>query len=123
MAYASAGTMKSGRSITAAAWGLDEGVRKTVGTYLKDAARHPWNPFPRVYVQSIMVIQPIDVVEGGRLSMCDACPDMTVYEDELVWSCRLEERIKYGEFATRAVEKAAPASEPLPEPGEPVPVR
>jgi len=122
MAYASPKTMGSGRAITAAASGFDEGVRGSLAAYLKDAVRHPWNPFPRLHVQSVMVIQPIDVVEGGRLSMCDACPDMTVYEDELVWSCRLEERIKYGAFATRTVERkpleeeASPQEEPVPVP-------
>jgi len=40
------------------------------------------------HVQSIMVIQPIDILESGAMNMCDACPDITVHEDELVWSCR-----------------------------------
>jgi len=32
----------------------------------------------------------------GEQSMCDGCPDITVMNDQLVWSCRLEERKKYG---------------------------
>jgi len=28
--------------------------------------------------------------------MCDGCPDMTVHNGELVWSCRLEERMEHG---------------------------
>jgi hypothetical protein len=28
--------------------------------------------------------------------MCDGCPDMTVYNGELVWSCRMEELKKFG---------------------------
>jgi hypothetical protein len=24
--------------------------------------------------------------------MCDGCPDITVYKDELIWSCRMEEQ-------------------------------
>jgi hypothetical protein len=39
------------------------------------------------------------------MSMCDGCPDITVWNDELVWSCRLEEQMKFGCFV-RAVPKA-----------------
>ena len=68
-----------------------------------------------MYCQSVMIIQPIDVTADGRLSMCDSCPDMTVYDGELVWSCRLEERMKFGGFASRAVQREAPeaAEEPV----------
>jgi hypothetical protein len=27
--------------------------------------------------------------------MCDGCPDITVYKDELIWSCRMEEQKQY----------------------------
>jgi hypothetical protein len=37
------------------------------------------------------------MVDGGQ-SMCDGCPDITVWEDKLVWSCRLEELKSYGDF-------------------------
>jgi hypothetical protein len=30
--------------------------------------------------------------------MCDGCPDMTVHEGKLVWSCRLEELKTFGTF-------------------------
>ena len=123
MAYASPGTLRSGRAIVAAASAFDPGVRDTLARYLKGMVKRPWRPFPRLHLQSVMIIQPIDVVAGGRLSMCDACPDITVYDDELVWSCRLEERIKYGAFATRAVARKpveesveTPLQEPVPAP-------
>jgi hypothetical protein len=45
-----------------------------------------------------MIIQPVDVLADGRLSMCDSCPDVTVHKDELVWSCRLDERLKFGQL-------------------------
>jgi hypothetical protein len=38
----------------------------------------------------------------GALSMCDGCPDITVYDDKLVWSCRMEELINFGDWV-RAV--------------------
>jgi hypothetical protein len=39
-----------------------------------------------------------DVLANGRQNMCDGCPDVTVHNGELVWSCMLEERLKYGSF-------------------------
>jgi hypothetical protein len=30
------------------------------------------------------------------------CPDITIYEDRLVWSCRMEELINFGDWV-RAV--------------------
>jgi hypothetical protein len=35
-------------------------------------------------------------MEDGRQSMCDACPDITVHDGKLVYSCRLEELKEYG---------------------------
>jgi hypothetical protein len=58
-------------------------------------------------LQSILIIQPIDLLEDGRDSMCDGCPDMTVHEGKLVWSCRLEEPRAFGQFVT-AVPKSPP---------------
>jgi hypothetical protein len=49
-------------------------------------------------MQTIMFIQPVDFMEDGRQSMCDGCPDITVWGDELVWSCRLEELKQFGTF-------------------------
>ena len=49
-------------------------------------------------MQSIMFIQPVDFMANGEQSMCDGCPDITVHEDELVWSCRLEELKSFGTF-------------------------
>ena len=47
-----------------------------------------------------MFIQPVDFTEKGEQNMCDGCPDITVHEDELVWSCRLEEQKQYGTWLT-----------------------
>jgi hypothetical protein len=59
-----------------------------------------------------MIIQPIDVLPDGRTSMCDGCPDMTVHEGELYWSCRLEEIKEYGCFlqGVKPVAVRCPAS-------------
>lgn len=54
-------------------------------------------------MQSIMIIQPVDLLPNGDQSMCDGCPDITYWKEKdgtekLVWSCRLEELIQYGNF-------------------------
>ena len=49
-------------------------------------------------MQSIVVIQPIDILADGRQNMCDGCPDITVHNGQLVWSCRLEECLNFGQF-------------------------
>jgi organic radical activating enzyme len=67
---------------------------------LRSAAKrfysNPWNVFKRLHYQSIMVIQPIDLLEDGTQNMCDSCPDLTVWNGTLVWSCRMDEQLNYG---------------------------
>jgi MoaA/NifB/PqqE/SkfB family radical SAM enzyme len=50
------------------------------------------------YIQSLMIIQPVDFMPDGRQDMCDGCPDVTVHDGKLVWSCRLEELNTFGAF-------------------------
>jgi hypothetical protein len=50
------------------------------------------------YIQSLMIIQPVDFMPDGRQDMCDSCPDVTVHDGKLVWSCRLEELNSFGSF-------------------------
>ena len=57
---------------------------------------NPWNVFKRLHYQSIMVIQPIDLLEDGTQNMCDSCPDLTVWNGTLVWSCSMDEQLNYG---------------------------
>ena len=83
---------------------LDRGLRAVAGKFLRSIARNPLNFFRRLHLQSVTIIQPADVLCNGAMSMCDGCPDITVWKDELVWSCRLEEQMKFGCFV-RAVPK------------------
>jgi hypothetical protein len=63
----------------------------------------------------------VDVLDGGEMNMCDSCPDITVHEGELVWSCRLEEIIKYGRFMHMVPrEQELPAEEVVERKSEPV---
>jgi hypothetical protein len=81
-------------------------MRAIARHYFLSVMANPMRLFDRLYYQSIMIIQPIDILEDGAQNMCDGCPDMTVLDGRLVWSCRLEEPMRYGGFV-RTVPKPA----------------
>lgn len=58
--------------------------------------KNPFRIFKKLYLQTVMIIQPVDTLEDGRQSMCDGCPDITVWNGKLVYSCRMEEQLRYG---------------------------
>ena len=77
---------------------FDKGMRAALAKDFAATLRDPMRLLRPLHLQSIMIIQPVDLLPDGRQSMCDACPDMTVFEDELVWSCRLDEKLQFGQF-------------------------
>jgi len=79
---------------------LDKKMRRIFFRILGEILKNPVNLFKRAYFQSLMIIQPITVKADGREDMCDACPDITVHNGRLVWSCRLEEMNTYDCFYT-----------------------
>lgn len=88
---------------------FDKGVRASAFQYAKAVLRNPANLFRKVRLQMLLVLQPIDFLDDGALNMCDGCPDMTVHDGKLYWSCRLEEIKEYGAFLT-----ASPKERTLP---------
>ena len=86
---------------------LDKGVRQTSGKFWREALRRPAELFSPLYVQSIGIIQGPDLLEDGRVDMCESCPDMTVWDGRLVHSCRMDEWRLYGTYVT-AQRRAAP---------------
>lgn len=105
LAYADKATIESGRMAFGMGF-IEPGTRKAAFEYAKHIARHPMDLRKKVYFQTIMMIQPIDMMDDGRQSMCDACPDVTVHDGKLVWSCRLEEYRKYGGLVQSFPKKA-----------------
>ncbi|MGD1006331.1 MAG: radical SAM protein [Ignavibacteriaceae bacterium] len=91
LAYSEPRLTRKGRSMLLLG-AFDKKLRKTAKNFLKN----PFNIFRKLHYQSIMIIQPVDFLEDGRQNMCDGCPDITVWNGKLVWSCRLEELLKYG---------------------------
>jgi len=75
---------------------IDKQSRHALWNYIKN----PLGIFQRAYLQSFAFIQPLGVLADGQMNMCDGCPDMTVYNGNLYWSCRFEEIKEQGVFAT-----------------------
>lgn len=71
---------------------FDKKLRKA----FKKFYSNPFNVFRKLYYQSVMIIQPVDFLQDGRQNMCDGCPDITVWNGQLVWSCRMEEQLNFG---------------------------
>lgn len=110
LAYAPPKVTAMGRSMLALS-AIDPGLRSALGSYLTHLSQHPLDARKPLHFQSLMIIQPIDLLEDGRQNMCDACPDITVHDGKLVWSCRLDEMQKVGGFL-HTVPKAEPAATP-----------
>jgi hypothetical protein len=97
LAYTHPRVLGRGKSMLALA-PLDSGLAGTARAYVRDLVRAPWKVFSKLHMQSVMIIQPADMMPNGALSMCDGCPDITVYDGKLVWSCRMEELINFGDW-------------------------
>ncbi len=95
LAYEKPSLTRKGRSMMLLS-PLDKGIRSIVKKYFSSVLTNPLRLFKGLHYQSVMIIQPVDFLENGSQSMCDGCPDMTVWNGELVWSCRLEELKHFG---------------------------
>lgn len=119
LAYSPPSVTSSGK-LTLSLAAFDPGLRATLREFLRDAVTSPVKAvLEPLHFQSILIIQPIDMLATGQMNMCDGCPDMTVHGDELVWSCRLDERLRYGRNLWAKPEPRDAARHPAPQPGEP----
>jgi pyruvate-formate lyase-activating enzyme len=107
LAYSHPDALKRGRAVLLGLSGIDGAFRKGALRYASSLLRDPRRLRSRLYVQSIVIIQPIDMQADGETNMCDGCPDMTVHNGKLVWSCRLDEVLQYGCFLTTAPKQLA----------------
>ena len=109
LSYGSPRLMRMGKSALLMA-PFDKGTRRAAGRFLASVVRNPLRLFQRLHIQTIMFIQPVDFMADGTQVMCDSCPDITVHEGKLVWSCRLEERKAFGTFLRTVPKNHEPAS-------------
>jgi len=98
LAYGSPESMSCGRLSMLAGSLIDRRMRKNLARYLKHLISRPSDILKKAHLQSLMIIQPVNFEPDGRQDMCDSCPDITVHNGKLLWSCRLEEVKKYGAF-------------------------
>ena len=104
LSYASPKMSKFGKSIFFSSL-FDKGSRKAAKKYLLACFKNPLNIFRRLHLQTVLFIQPVDFAPDGEQNMCDGCPDITVWNDKLVWSCRLEEPKQFGTFLKSVPQK------------------
>ncbi|GAB1372344.1 hypothetical protein MASR1M45_24060 [Candidatus Kapaibacterium sp.] len=78
---------------------MDKNIWLACKKYFRTFIDNPKAFFSKVYYQSVMIIQPTDLLSNGDMNMCDGCPDISIFNNELVWSCRMEELYKYNNFA------------------------
>ncbi|MHB1569645.1 MAG: radical SAM protein [Solirubrobacteraceae bacterium] len=97
LAYTSPGMLERGRSMLLLS-PLDNRLRSVAGRYVSAVAQRPSRLREKLRFQTAMIIQAPDVSPDGHQNMCDGCPDMTVWNGRLVWSCRLEEPEQFGDF-------------------------
>lgn len=94
LAFARPALARMGRS--AFALGLvDAEVRRALGAYVRTVLRDPRVLTRRVYLQTINVEQPFDLLPDGGQDHCDGCPNMTLWKGRLVAACQLEEYLRY----------------------------
>lgn len=78
------------------AW--DRRVGQAARNWIRDVLRHPARLFQGLRVQTIGIIQAPDLQASGRADMCDGCPDMTIWDGELINSCRMDEYRLFGDL-------------------------
>ncbi len=98
LAYASPKAAARGKLAALLSGLADKEMRRLFLKMLGRMVARPGRVLEPARTQSLMIIQPINIEPDGRQDMCDGCPDMTVYQGRLVWSCRLEELLKHGCF-------------------------
>lgn len=74
---------------------LDHEIRKSFAKYLKAGIRNPLRLLSRIYVQTIQIQQPREIV-NGEINLCDGCLNQMVYKDRIINSCQLDEYRMYG---------------------------
>lgn len=100
LAYCSPKDLRCGLTSALALAPFDHRMRGIARRWLGSAIRQPSLWIRHVHLQTFAIIQPIDVLPDGRMNMCDGCPDLTVHQGQLYWSCRLEEIKNWGRFMT-----------------------
>jgi hypothetical protein len=78
---------------------FDSKVRKALLEYIRRTFRHPGMLFQKVGVQSLVLQQPFEFI-NGNMNLCDGCINMMIHQGQLIHSCQLDEyRMMGGELS------------------------
>ncbi len=75
---------------------FDKDIRHAFKKYFLYVLKNPLRLFKRLSFQTIIIMQPQDLMENGEQDQCDGCPNRTYINGQLVSECRSEDYIKYG---------------------------
>jgi len=79
---------------------IDREIRKTAFSFLGACLKNPLYLFKKLSIQSLLILQPQDVLLSGKQDLCDGCPNKTIHNGQLVSMCRAEEFISFGDMVT-----------------------
>ena len=74
---------------------FDRDIRGALRNFVRSVSRNPARLLDRIYVQSIHLQQPNEIL-NGRVNLCDGCANMMHYQGRLINSCRLDEYRMFG---------------------------
>ena len=74
---------------------VDPVVRRAFKRLLHASLRTPRRALERLWIQSIAILQPAEMLQG-QANLCGGCPNMMVWQGGLVPSCRLDEYRRFG---------------------------
>jgi hypothetical protein len=74
---------------------VDPVVRPALKKFAGAALRHPRHLLEDLYVQTIALQQPTEMVDG-KTNTCGGCPNMMAWHGELIPACRLDEYRMFG---------------------------
>lgn len=74
---------------------FDKQVGKALSRYLKVCVSRPAHLFKKIYIQSLILQQPIEFINGKR-NNCDPCINPLVYKDRAINPCQLDEFRTFG---------------------------
>lgn len=95
LAYSAPSSVRKGKlSLLLAV--IDPDVRRALWRFLRMLAARPARMVQPLSIQSLSVVQPVDILENGSQDNCDGCPNKTLWNGELISACRLEEYRYYG---------------------------
>lgn len=95
LAYTTPRTSRMGK-LTLLLGLVDSELRKAARRFASAVLRDPRELLRPLYLQSLSIVQPVDILPNGEMDTCDGCPNKTYWCDRLVPACRLDEYKRFG---------------------------